>query len=106
MQLPSRIAAAALLASAACATLTPEAKAIKVVQETDIAKTCVFLQRIDAGYVPRSAASSLEVDDNKRDALNRAAAMGATHVVWNERTGATPDRVLLSGAAYRCSDAK
>ena len=97
------LAIAVLALSAGCAGLSPQAQSIKQVDDTAVT-SCSFLQRIDAGYVPHSAASSLEVASGKKDALEKAAGMGATHVVWNERQG-NPDRTVVTAAAYRCPEA-
>ena len=53
--LTAALAAAALVAG--CAGLSERAKAVRVVNADQIG-ACHFVQRIDAGYVPDSAASN------------------------------------------------
>ena len=90
-----------LTAATGCA-LSPKAQAIKISKNDEVA-SCHFLSRIDAGEVPTTAASSLEVSASKKDALEKAARQGATHVVWDERRAA--ERTLITAGAYRCGAA-
>jgi hypothetical protein len=100
MSKPGRLLIVAAALAAGCATtLSERARTIQQVK-TDAVEQCHFLRRIDAGYVPHSAASKLEVESQKNDALEQAAQLGATHVVWDERQVA--DRTLITAGAYRC----
>ena len=93
---------AAFLALVSCAGLSDRAKAVRQVKADQVG-ACYFVQRIDAGYVPHSAASKLETEAQRNEALEKAAAAGATHVVWDERH--VMNRVLITAGAYRCSGA-
>lgn len=94
-----RAVALGLIALAGCAGLSDRAKSIQQTKNDQVAG-CHFISRIDAGAVPHSAASSLEVEAQKRDALEAAASAGATHVVWDERQ--VQKRKLMTAGAYRC----
>ena len=99
MMMKPRAVALGLLALAGCAGLSDRAKSIQQTKNDQVAG-CHFISRIDAGAVPHSAASSLEVEAQKRDALEAAASAGATHVVWDERQ--VQKRKLMTAGAYRC----
>jgi len=99
MMKPGAMVVVGLVAAAGCA-LSPKAQAIHISKSDEVAN-CRFLTRIDAGEVPTTAASSLEVSSQKKGALEKAASKGATHVVWDERKAA--ERTLITAGAYRCS---
>jgi hypothetical protein len=101
MRIGKLLLCAAALA-AGCATLSDRAKSVRETN-ADAVAACHFIRRIDAGYVPRSAASKLEVLEQKKDALEKAAAVGATDVVWDQRDVA--NRTLITAGAYRCDGA-
>lgn len=100
MMKPGAVVMIGLVAAAAGCALSPRAQAIRI-SKTDEVASCRFLSRLDAGEVPTTAASSLEVSAAKKSALEKAATQGATHVVWDERKAG--ERTLITAGVYKCS---
>jgi hypothetical protein len=95
----------ALLATACVTTrLTPEAERVMVTTNPDAVRGCALLGNVDAsdrmngGMVGQMAAE----ENAQRRLKNKAAEMGATHVLFtSSTTGMSGSRTR--GEAYRCA---
>lgn len=94
-------ALAAMGALIGCASKpTPRAAKVRVATAAEV-KKCEFLGRVSGSSAHEGYGLVYGRDKAKNDALDVAAALGATHVVWIEVTdGLNP---TATARAYRCS---
>lgn len=91
---------AVLFLVSTCAT-SPSNRARKIQEvEYAIVKNCRFLGDVYGSAGRVNVDASISSQDAKNKALDRAASLGATHVVWTNIVGGPNPYVL--GYAYRC----
>jgi hypothetical protein len=91
-----------LLASlvTACATTpSPAAQRIIVTEASHVAR-CTYLSDVEGSSGFGNLASSTGIQNAKNEALDKAAAAGATHVVWTNTSWFMGSSA--AGKAYRC----
>ncbi len=64
---------------------------------------CEYLGDVDGTSGWGNIAASTGIENAKKEAMQKAAALGATHVVWRQVSGGYSPYV--SGRAYRCKAA-
>jgi len=86
-----------ILLLASCIAASPAAKKI-VVGEDYTVGSCTYLGTV---HSYSGHGGSLGLDNAKNDCLNKAAKLGATHLVWTEIKMGWG--VSATGRAYRCN---
>ena len=91
-----------ILLLSSCAA-TPKAKGIQQADSRMVAN-CIFLGSVNAASMWGGClCQGVGLSSAKNQALNKAAKLGATHIVWlNLESGL--DGGFASGRAYRCAD--
>ena len=94
---------------AGCSHVPPkQASLIKEVNEDQINKmNCVFLGKVEGKFkfwqvfipIPFTVKTA---DATKDSAIEKAREMGATHIVWREKSGWEYKSALAEGHAYKC----
>lgn len=83
-----------------CAT-TRSALALKVSEADEkIVANCKYLGDVTGTSGWGNLAASTGVSNARNEALEKAAKLGATHVVWNQISGGYSP--FVNGRAYRC----
>ena len=72
---------------------------VKVVEQWQVS-ACEFVGEVEGRALTRHAQGSEPLSMAKGDALQQAANLGATHLVWKELTKGPQPRAV--GRAYRC----
>jgi ribonuclease I len=85
-----------VLSLAACAA-SPAAKKIKPTKEYNV-KNCTYLGTVHSW--PGGFCVAISPSNAKNQCLNKAAEMGATHIVWTDADSGWG--VSATGEAYRC----
>jgi hypothetical protein len=97
------LACLGLLLQGCVSTQTPAAAKVKVADARKM-KDCTLLGEVTgtsgATLLPVATESSVESAQN--DGADKAAAMGATHVVWGKYSGGQATTIL--GNAYKCPE--
>jgi hypothetical protein len=95
------IAAASTILLASCA-VTPSKGAAQVRDADEkIIENCHFVADVEGTSGWGNLAASAGIANARNEAREKAAAAGATHIVWRSVTGAYSPTV--SGRAYQCS---
>ncbi|MFH0781955.1 MAG: hypothetical protein V2B20_08385, partial [Pseudomonadota bacterium] len=85
---------------AGCAT-TKSAMAINVLEADEkVVTNCKYLGDVTGTSGWGNLAASTGVNNAKNEALEKAAKLGATHVVWTQISGGYSP--FVNGRAYRC----
>jgi hypothetical protein len=94
-------ASAALLATGCATTPSPAAANVVDADETMVA-ACRFLGEVHGSSGWGNVAASSGMENAKTEAKEKAAQMGATHVVWHTVSGGYSP--YATGRAYSCTD--
>jgi hypothetical protein len=83
-----------------CATpLSSKASAVREADESMVAG-CTYLGDVAGTSGWGNLAASAGIENAKHEAMEKAAALGATHIVWRSLTGGYSP--TATGRAYRC----
>jgi hypothetical protein len=95
------LACLSLLLPACISTQTPAAAKVKATDEWKV-KDCTFLGEVTgtSGSTVIGLATDATVESAQNDGADKAASMGATHVVWGKYSGGQTTTIL--GRAYKC----
>lgn len=93
------LAAFVIFASGCATTLSPAAAKIQPADHSMVAE-CNYLGNVSGSSGWGNLAASVGMRNAKNEALDKAAAMGATHVVWMNITGGYSPYAV--GRVYRC----
>ena len=89
-----------LLLLNSCAT-TPSQSAAKIRDaDMNMVENCQFLGDVNGVSGWGNLAASVGVENAKNEAREKAASMGATHIVWSNVSGGYCS--FVNGKAYRC----
>ena len=89
----------ALFLAAGCTTVTPQGKAIRDLNANDSAY-CKYLSDLEGKSGVGDLASPIGIEDAKNLVREKAAKLGATHVVWDSIEGGTTP--MVKGRAFKC----
>jgi hypothetical protein len=85
----------------ACATAPSERAASVKDADPKMVETCTYLGEVEGtSMFGGPGGHGAAVNNSKNEARDQAAAMGATHVVWNNMTEST--LTAVAGRAYKC----
>jgi len=88
-----------IILSGCATTLSPAGRQVQVA-DTDMVSECAFLGNVQGSSGWGSLAASTGMQNARNEAREKAAKMGATHIVWaNVEGGYSPSAF---GKAYRC----
>ena len=93
------VIAAGLLLAGCASTPSPVARGVNDADGRAVA-TCAMVGNVSGTSGWGNLAASTGIENAKVEARERAATLGATHIVWSEVTGGYSPSV--SGNAYKC----
>jgi diphthamide biosynthesis methyltransferase len=86
--------------STACVSLNKEAESVRESVDRDIAQ-CQHVGTPMGSSTHHWITTSAAETNSRNEVLNKAAALGATHVVWGQQV-ASPRYQAISAQAYKC----
>ena len=101
VQLHFMLSVALALTLSSCAT-TPSPQASRVLDADEkMVGSCTFLAQVQGSSGWGNAAASVGMENARTEAREKAAKLGASHIVWAAISGGYAPYV--SGRAYKCS---
>jgi len=89
----------ACLVTGCATTLSPAAQRVQVAEDSQVTR-CRFVSDVEGSSGFGNVAASTGIQNSKNEALEKAASIGATHVVWTHTTGYMGS--TARGRAYQC----
>lgn len=94
-----------LLAGACASTPSPEAMAILEADEAAVER-CSFLAHVSGSSMLGGAVQRRARENARASALDDAAKLGATHIVWSSVESTVTNGARAQGRAYRCATSR